>query len=260
MSVRFVFIIAFGIISAMLISQCNTNVAPSQAEMKGGKNVTVAFGIRTNEQFNEIAREAYVKVSAADIDAITRPMEIADTMLYGVVDNIPLGAQRLFEIFVYDSLQHLQYYGSRSVDLEAGVLTRVAIHIGSVSGPVEIIGIISDTVVTGGYIDTSTAAGYIDTLTGDTVFTGGYIDTSAAAGYIDTLTGDTVFTGGYIDTSAAAGYIDTLTGDTVFTGGYIDTSAAAGYIDTLTGDTVFTGGYIDTTVTGGYVDTVITDW
>jgi hypothetical protein len=211
--------------------------------MAAQKSVAVSFGIKTNERFNDVAKKAYVKVSAADIDTITRPMTITDSMLYGTVENIPVGEERLFEILVYDSLQHLQYYGFQSVDLQIGVVTKMVIYIGRIAGPVEIIGVIKDTGDSVWYPDTmppwhpDDTVWYPDTMPpwhpDDTVW---HPDTMPPW-YPDTVQyPDTFNTGVYPDTFNTGVYPDTFN-----TGVYPDTFNTGVYPDTP-------GVYIDTTV------------
>ncbi len=250
MSIRQGIFIACCAISVLLLSQCTNTLAPSQVEMKDTKSVTVSFGIKTNKRFNDVAEKAYVRVSAMDIDTITRPMTITDSMLYGTVENIPVGAKRQFEILVYDSVQSLRYYGFKSVDLQVGVATRVVISIGRISGPVEIIGIIKDTADTSWQPDTAdTVLPNImipwhpdtgDTLwqpdTGDTVLPNIMIpwhpDTGDTLWYPDT--GDTLWQPDTGDTLWQPDTGDTLwqpdTGDTLW---YPDTMR----YDTLWNDT-----------------------
>ncbi len=109
------------------------------------KTVSVAFSIRTNPEFNHVAKSAVLTVSGADMDSIKQPMTINDSALYTTVHGVPMGQTRLFEIFVYDSAHMIRYYGSQSTDIDPLVVTRVAIKLHKpVSGDVIVEGEIAD--------------------------------------------------------------------------------------------------------------------
>src|SRR5512133_2576781 len=118
---------------SLMISQCS-NMSPSQATATDNKSVSVSFAIKTNQQFRQLAHQAFISVSAYDIDSINEPMIITDSLLCGTVRGIPVGEQRKFEIHVYDSSNTLRFYGMQKVSLQSGVSTKVSIPLRQISG------------------------------------------------------------------------------------------------------------------------------
>jgi hypothetical protein len=137
-------LVAVGLVCLAAVS-CSKNTNPASQANGSAKTVSVAFSIKTNQEFNRVATTAIVKVTAPDMDSIQQPMMITDSAMYATVRNVPVGKDRLFEIFVFDSSYMVRYYGSQRTDIQPFVATYVLIKLRKpTSGVVEVIGTIED--------------------------------------------------------------------------------------------------------------------
>lgn len=126
----------------LYLNQCSP-VSQDPAASKETKSVQIA--IKTPDNFDSIANTAYVKVSAYDMDTISSLLNIYDTMISGEVQNIPVGHDRLFEVFVEDYYGNILYYGDAYADIKPGRTTYVNITLRKPSGgSAVIIGTIED--------------------------------------------------------------------------------------------------------------------
>jgi hypothetical protein len=125
--------------------QCGMNPSPTS---QTAKSMSVAFSIRTNQEFNRVAARAIVTVTAPDMDSIGQDMVITDSMMSATVQAVPVGKDRLFQIFVYDSFDIVRYYGSQKADIQPLTPTYVLIRLHKpTSGEVVVVGIIEDDTV-----------------------------------------------------------------------------------------------------------------
>jgi hypothetical protein len=84
-------------------------------------------------------------VTAPDMDSISQPMVINDSSISATLRAVPIGYNRLFEVFVYDSAYRLAYYGSQYADLYPNQRTYVYIRLRRAStSEVVVIGTIED--------------------------------------------------------------------------------------------------------------------
>jgi hypothetical protein len=131
-------------ILGMAAVDCSKSTNPVSTDGTA-KSVSVAFSIKTNQEFNSVAVYAVVTVSSTDMDSISQPMVITDSAMSATVHNVPVGRDRLFQIFVYDSSYKVRYYGSQKTDIEPLVPTYVLIRLHKpTSGDVVVTGIIED--------------------------------------------------------------------------------------------------------------------
>lgn len=172
--------------ASAVIWQCNSPVqSPTDSRAKG-QTMSVAFAIKTNSDFNGVARSAFVTISAPDMDSISQQMVFSNSSLYASISNIPLGRNRLFTIRAYDSIGNVRYSGSQTVSLD-GSPTRVIIVLRKVSGPVEIMGIIEDSSY---WYDTTFSDStwndttHYDTTGIDTVIIGGNCSYDSVPGFV----------------------------------------------------------------------------
>jgi hypothetical protein len=136
-------IAAVALLGMAALDCSNTN--PASQTSGSGKTVSVAFSIKTNQEFNRVAASAVVTVTAPDMDSISQPMVITDSAMYATVREVPVGQNRLFQIFVYDSSYRVRYYGSQQTNIEPLVPTYVLIRLHKpTSGEVVVVGIIED--------------------------------------------------------------------------------------------------------------------
>jgi hypothetical protein len=109
------------------------------------KTVNVGFCIATSDSFNTISRSARVLVTAPNMDSISQPMVMSDSSISVTLRAVPIGYNRLFEVFVYDSAYQLTYYGSQYADLYPNQRTYVYIKLRRASSSeVVVIGTIED--------------------------------------------------------------------------------------------------------------------
>ncbi len=88
--------------------------------------------------FARIADHGTVKITAADMDTMADTLQITDSTVEGKIQAIPAGNNRLFEVFIYDSLDTLQYYGSNEADLPGGSIVNIPVTIYRIGADAEI--------------------------------------------------------------------------------------------------------------------------
>jgi Tol biopolymer transport system component len=87
---------------------------------------------------------AYCQVSADDMDTLAMDLEISETLVSGLISNVPIGQNRKFEIFCYDNDSQLAYYGFRHSDIGAGIpIVEITVYPVQTHTNVSIIGHIS---------------------------------------------------------------------------------------------------------------------
>lgn len=107
------------------------------------KSVKVA--IRVPAAFDTIAARAEAVVSAPGMQTITAPLAMdGDTLLTGIINNIPAGANRFFEVFVYGFGGGTEYYGCANADISSRDTTYVTIVLRKPYGTAVINGYIED--------------------------------------------------------------------------------------------------------------------
>ncbi|MEA2076552.1 MAG: hypothetical protein U9O95_00875 [Candidatus Marinimicrobia bacterium] len=60
---------------------------------------------------------AYCQVSAEDMDTITIDLTVSETIINGMIPDVPFGENRKFEIFCYNEAQEMNYYGYTTADI-----------------------------------------------------------------------------------------------------------------------------------------------
>ncbi len=127
--------------SAMfLLSGCSAErITSTTGEVK-----TVNITIPTPPQFDTIAKSAFYKVSALGMDTLSGELRVESNRIQGAITNIPVGQNRLFEIWIYDYTSALRYYGSAMADVSASETTYVNIYLKKPNGTAVITGTIID--------------------------------------------------------------------------------------------------------------------
>jgi hypothetical protein len=126
--------------------RCTFDTLSSEKEqIADSKTVSVAFSIATTDTFNRVALSAIVRVTAPDMDTISQSMTMNDSTISVTLSTVPVGYNRFFEVFVYDSLHILAYYGSQYADLWPNQRTYVFITLQkATTSEVVVIGTIKD--------------------------------------------------------------------------------------------------------------------
>ena len=85
-------------------------------------------------------------VSAPDMDSIFAELVVTATQVEGVIENIPAGLHRKFEIFTYDADTNLTYYGHSFSDVIAGqtITVQITLYPVNTTGTVIIVGTFSN--------------------------------------------------------------------------------------------------------------------
>ena len=96
--------------------------------------------------FTEVADSAVVTVSSSGMKSIVMNLTIEDTVVFGTVEDIPAGENRLFRIDIFDSAGIVQYSGSTTADILPDSTVDVTIILKRVAGNANVSGIIVDTV------------------------------------------------------------------------------------------------------------------
>ena len=118
----------------------------------GGQGVaTLKIHAAPNSPFQQIVRTAVLEISASDMLPMTNSLTITDSSVEGLIKGIPAGKARLFQVYVYDSMEVMQYMGSATADVIADSTVHVAISIVRIGGNAIINGTVNDSIT-----DTST--------------------------------------------------------------------------------------------------------
>jgi TolB protein len=103
---------------------------------------SVHFYFPKPSELDSLVVTARAIISAPDMDSIFADLTVTNTQVEGVVENIPAGPHRKFEIFTYDANTNPTYYGHNYADVLAGQTITVQIILYPVSntGTVIIVG------------------------------------------------------------------------------------------------------------------------
>jgi len=89
--------------------------------------INITFKIQIPSEIQTYVYSSIALVTASDMDTIRIPLEVTDTFVQGVIENVPAGKNRYFEIFVFDQDSILTYYGSKYADVYAGFVNQIEI-------------------------------------------------------------------------------------------------------------------------------------
>jgi hypothetical protein len=155
------FLLLLTIAVAVALVGCGQSTTSPESNVPVFGSAKIAL-FSTSSYFNDVADSAIVKISADDISTITQGLTIGVNTVTGTVNDIPVGPNRLFEIFVYDEADSLQYYGHATAEIIRDTITNVTINLVRVTGG----SIINGTIVeTAGVSVTTTPSGatiYLD--------------------------------------------------------------------------------------------------
>lgn len=100
--------------------QCSsTNDSIVSAEGKTTESVEIAIAIP--EGLDTLISRAVVSITADDMDAIKSDLTVGPDSVYGKVENIPVGKNRLFVVSMFDPNALCAYRGSTTVDIKQGI-------------------------------------------------------------------------------------------------------------------------------------------
>jgi hypothetical protein len=137
-----------GIIFITILFQCTNSQWVTDSKTKAEGIAILKIGVIANSPFTRIAKTAVLTISASDMLTMTMPLFITDSSVEGFVKGIPAGKNRLFEVFIYDSLEKLQYKGSATANIAADSTVPVSIAIYRTNGSA----IINGTIIEGGTV------------------------------------------------------------------------------------------------------------
>lgn len=111
---------------SLFVVQCSQFSSVDPSANVGTKSVKVA--IRVPAAFDTIVAKAVAVVSGSDMETITSTLGVdGDTLLTGLINNIPVGSNRFFEVFVYGYNGEKEYYGCANADISSRDTTYVTI-------------------------------------------------------------------------------------------------------------------------------------
>ena len=125
---------------------CQTGSDPNDGFPDATSEVTLAFPVSADIRHLVVSAEA--RVSATDMDTIVAELTVTDDAVEGIIEDIPAGADRHFEVFVYDENEDVTYYGNTNANVIGGetiVLNIVLYPQGPGTGTVIINGTFGDT-------------------------------------------------------------------------------------------------------------------
>lgn len=138
--------IYFLILALLLTFSCQKKVSQFVSNLEPGYS-EISFYLSKSTLESKAISYVNAIVSASDMDTIFADLTVTDSLVIGTIENIPAGIQRKFELFAYDSLMSLIYYGSDFSDVVANTTITLNITLYPVNntGTVIIIGSFGNT-------------------------------------------------------------------------------------------------------------------
>jgi len=127
----FLFILPF------FISQCSQYEDNILSTSENTNSVKIA--ITTKDGFDKIAGSAVAFVTADDMDTIITKLSIKPNTITGQINNIPVGKNRHFQVYVYDFDGKPIYGGGNYADVTIEQITYVSITLTKINGGTAII-------------------------------------------------------------------------------------------------------------------------
>ncbi|MBN1348407.1 hypothetical protein JXJ21_03295 [candidate division KSB1 bacterium] len=120
------------LIMMLAVFSCKDQPTQSATDVSDGLGQTEAFfKIQIPSNLKSYIYSAVALVTAEDIDSIRTNLTVSSTHVEGVIEGIPVGQSRLFEIFVFNFDSVLTFYGSKTADVRAGLPVQVEIMLRS---------------------------------------------------------------------------------------------------------------------------------
>lgn len=112
----------------LLLIFCKNQPTQSPSSLPDNREQTNAFfKFQIPPEIQHLVCSALAQVTAPDMDTLKTALNVTETYVEGVIENIPVGRNRFFEIFVYDRNSTLTYYGSKYSDISVGKAVQVEI-------------------------------------------------------------------------------------------------------------------------------------
>ena len=93
----------------ILFNTCSTNKSITNPSQQPENVASTSLYFYKPSFVDSLVTSAKVLISAADMDTIQSILTVTDTSVFAVVDNIPAGLNRKFEVFCYDNSMNLTY-------------------------------------------------------------------------------------------------------------------------------------------------------
>lgn len=111
---------------SLFVSQCSENPTSSGHQTDQAKSIKIAIAIPKG--LDTAISEAYVEISGDSMKTIRQQLYINYSSIYGVIENVPAGFNRHFEVFVYGTGgKKLMYYGDSYANIYSGQETYIKI-------------------------------------------------------------------------------------------------------------------------------------
>jgi Tol biopolymer transport system component len=105
-----------------LFNTCNTSKSVNQPDNQIENGVSTSFYFSKPSFLKTLVTSAKAIVSATDMDTLEIILTVTDSSVFGTIENIPSGLDRKFEVYCFDDLMNLTYYGSQNSDVEVNVI------------------------------------------------------------------------------------------------------------------------------------------
>ncbi len=142
------------IISTLVLISCQEE-SPYAPEAPTGISSDLILNFPLSDQNRPFVSTAEVVISGADMDTIQTALTVTDSTVEGIVEEVPAGNNRHFEVFVYNASNTLTYYGAVYADVVAGqvIVLNIVLYPESVgTGTVIITGTFQDVDIQTGLI------------------------------------------------------------------------------------------------------------
>lgn len=144
-------IMRFLLIAVVMVVGCSKSGSIFDLrDSEGYGSVSVYASAPGNSQFASVAKRAEIIVTASDMARASMSLSVSGNAIRGVMNSIPSGRGRLFELRIYDSIGVVKYQGRATSDVEVDQTVTVPITLVRASGNAVINGtIVEDSITTG---------------------------------------------------------------------------------------------------------------
>ncbi|MEW6752524.1 MAG: LamG domain-containing protein [Candidatus Latescibacterota bacterium] len=126
----------------LLVAAACSDRPTAGVDEPGRQAVSLKVGLAAGGASVPGADSAVVRVSGAGMDDLHETLSITGDGVEGRIEGIPVGENRLFEVFVYSAQGTLAYYGSGAASVLPGTTVTLSIDIGPATGAVALDGTI----------------------------------------------------------------------------------------------------------------------
>jgi len=133
----------FSVLFLFMVS-CSLPINPVDRGGYGSANIKVRAP--AGSPFAQVARKAIISITANDMSSSSKELSVSSNAVEGVVNNIPSGKNRKFDIQVLDSNSDVKYRGSATADVPSDQTVAVPITLTRTQGNAVINGTIVDSI------------------------------------------------------------------------------------------------------------------